>query len=400
MADACRTAFEHGGFPCTLWFKINIERDKTLMTDVIVIGGGVIGLSIAYELVGQGASVRVVEQGAFGREASWAGAGMLPPGNLDFAQTPEAQLRGLSASLWSGLSAQLREETGIDNGFLNSGAIELGFGGSADELDPLVERWRGEGVTVEPLNSAQLFALESAISTQATAAFRLPDFCQARNPRHLKALLAACAERGVVLDANKPVIGFDFHDSAATGVMTPGETLRAGRFCVAGGAWTKSLLTPLGFEVAIEPIRGQVVMLSMPRTPFRHAIEVGSRYLVPRPDGRVLVGSTVEYVGFDRQNTAEGVRELIDFALDLVPVLAQADVERTWAGLRPGSADGLPYLGRVPGTENVFVAAGHFRSGLQMSPGTAIVMRDLILDGEPTISLEPFACDRSHVGSL
>jgi glycine oxidase len=121
---------------------------------------------------------------------------------------------------------------------------------------------------------------------------------------------------------------------------------------------------------------------------------LGKRYLVPRPDGRVLVGSTEEDVGFDKRTTAGAIRDLLDFAIAVVPALAAAPLERSWAGLRPGSPDGLPFLGPVPGVENLYVAAGHFRAGIQLSPGTALVMRDLILGRTPAVPVESFRLDR------
>jgi glycine oxidase len=124
-------------------------------------------------------------------------------------------------------------------------------------------------------------------------------------------------------------------------------------------------------------------------------VNEGSRYLVPRGDGRLLAGSTEEDVGFDRSTTAGGVRSLLDFALGLVPWLAQATIDRTWAGLRPATADGLPYLGRVPGLSNALVAAGHFRGGLQLSSGTAILMGQLLRGLAPQMDLAPFAVDRN-----
>ena len=139
---------------------------------------------------------------------------------------------------------------------------------------------------------------------------------------------------------------------------------------------------------------GQIVLLAVETPPFRHVIEVGRRYLVPRPDGRVLIGSTEEWAGFNKCNTAGAVAELLRFAVEVVPALAAARYERAWAGLRPRSLDGLPYLGRVPDTENLFVATGHFRSGLQMSPATAVLMRQLILAQEVLIPLDAFSPGR------
>ena len=368
--------------------------------DILMIGGGVIGLSIAYELAGQGIAVTVVEQGQFGREASWAGAGILPPGNPEFTATPEACLRGHSHALWPRLSAELRETTSIDNGYRVSGGIEVAppsvpdAGRVRDAFDDEIAAWRTEGVAVEELSAAALREREAALTPSITAAYRLPGMAQVRNPRHLKALLAGCADRGVRLIPGQPVIGFDRGENRIAAARTPAETFAAEKFCVAGGAWSRQLLANVGCNIAIEPVRGQIVLLSCQPLPFRHIINCGPRYLVPRPDGRVLVGSTEEHAGFEKRNTAAAIAELIDFAVDLVPALAGARFEQAWSGLRPGSSDGLPYLGRVPETENLFVAAGHFRSGLQMSPATALVMRQLLLNQPPVFSLEAFGCSR------
>jgi glycine oxidase len=364
-------------------------------SDVLIIGGGVIGLSIAYELAGQGTAVTVLEQSQFGREASWAGAGILPPGNPEGAVTPEARLRGHSHVLWPRWSADLRETTGIDNGYRVSGGLEVvPHGGDISQLDDDLAFWRSEGLPVEKLSSEELRRREPALHPEIRAAYRLPGMAQVRNPRHLKALLAGCAARNVRLIAGQPVVGFERRGQRIAAVRTPAGAHAAGTFCVAGGAWSRQLLAAAGCEIAVEPVRGQIVLLSAQPLPFRHILNCGPRYLVPRPDGRILIGSTEEHAGFEKQNTAAAVSELIDFAVHVVPALAGARFEQAWSGLRPGSPDGLPYLGRVPGTENLYVAAGHFRSGLQMSPGTGLVMRQLILGQEPAFSLEGFGCER------
>ena len=142
-------------------------------------------------------------------------------------------------------------------------------------------------------------------------------------------------------------------------------------------------------------MRGQIALLNTGCPLLRRIIEQGKRYLVPRPDGRVLVGSTEEDAGFDKRTTAGAIEGLLHFAFETVPDLAQAHLERCWAGLRPGSPDGLPFLGAVPGFDNLWVAAGHFRAGLQLSPATGLVMKELLLGQPTTIPLEPFRLDRS-----
>ena len=354
------------------------------MADVLIVGGGAIGLTVAYELAGQGAAVTVLEQGQFGQEASWAGAGILHPGYLERAVAPDAKLRALSFSLWKSLSQDLRESTGIDNGFRNCGGVQI----SSDRADTLrreMQTWSDEGVETQWLNMVDLAKVEPAIGPQFQCGFRLPELCQVRNPRHLKALYQGCLSRGVRLIAGTPVVDWDIQMGKVRSAQVLTETGRysADCFVITAGAWTKRLLQRAQLKFEINPVRGQIVMLYMPALPIHHVIEDGPRYLVPRSDGRILIGSTEEWVGFDKRNTAEGVLSLLEFGQRLVPELKQATVERCWSGLRPRSASGLPVLDRVPEFSNLFVAAGHFRSGLQLSPATGVVMRQLLL-GQPT----------------
>jgi glycine oxidase len=394
------------------------------MDDVIVIGGGVIGLSAALELAGQGAAVTVLEQGDFGREASWAGAGILPPGNLDAATTPESRLRALSHSLWPDWAESLVAETGIEIGYARCGGLELRTGGmtpgevSLDEISNEIDWWRGQGVRVEAVDADSLRELEPLVSPEIVSAYRLPDLGQVRNPRLMKALVAACAAHGVRLRAGSPVVGFEEvggeEDGVGQGatdsaddksrridaVRTHSGRIEGGRYLVAGGAWSRGLMASVGVDVAVHPVRGQMMLVSQTSKLLSHVLQAGSRYIVPRDDGRILIGSTEEHTGFVKANTASAVSELLAFGASLVPALAQARFERAWSGLRPGSGDGLPYLGRVAGFDNLFVAAGHFRNGLQMSPGTARLTRQMLLDQETDIALEPFQSDRPQGAAI
>ena len=191
-----------------------------------------------------------------------------------------------------------------------------------------------------------------------------------------------------------PAQGFSTSERHVTAVNTAAGAISADRFLIAAGAWSEPLLQGLGWTPGIRPVRGQIVLLQPEAPVFRHILLWGSRYLVPRGDGRVLIGSTEEDAGFDKRTTAGAVGDLIRLGTSLVPQLAGAQVERCWAGLRPGSPDGLPYLGAVPGWDNVFVAAGHFRAGLQLSPGTGFVLKECLLDQPLTIPLAAFRLDR------
>lgn len=369
---------------------------STLNCDCLIIGGGVIGLTTALKLAEQGASVAVLERGRVGQEASWAGAGMLPPGNLSRATTAEARLRSLSYSLWPDLSESLRHATGIDNGYRTCGSVLLEEAGGKEKhrVPDIAETWQAEEVRFEILNRSGIQRHTGELAETYQQGVFLPDYAQVRNPRHLKALQVACGKRGVLLADNIQGLQFGMSDDRVQSVTWHGGRCEADRVCVAAGAWTGSLLRPLGIHIPVHPVRGQIVQLRTAALPFECIIEVGRRYLVPRNDGLILVGSTEEHVGFAKQTTSEAVAELIQFAISLVPALRNAEVACSWAGLRPGSPDELPMIGRVPGFQNLFVGAGHFRSGLQMSPGTAVVLADLLQDRVPAIPLEGFACDR------
>ena len=364
------------------------------MMDVNIVGGGVIGLSIAYELAQQGLSVAVFDRQQFGKEASWAGAGMLPPADFKSAATPEIQLRAASKTMWADWSSRLKEESGIDNGFINCGGLHVATGDDIAGWKQYVSEWRQSGAIVEECEPTSLSETAPFLSQEVHAAFYLPEMSQVRNPRHLKALLAACAHKGVQLKSGTPIIGFEVEGSKITGIRTSSEIFRAGRTVIAGGAWSPEVLDCLGIRCEVVPIQGQIVLLSMHQLPFRQVIECGSRYLVPRSDGKILIGSTESNVGFNKENTAEGVGGLLQFAQSIVPCLKEATFECAWAGLRPRSIDGLPYLGYVADYENLLMAAGHYRDGLQLSPITARLIRQLICGETTDLSLEPFSCSR------
>lgn len=366
----------------------------TDMPDVLIAGGGVIGLSVAWELARQGVSVLVVDQSRPGQEASWAGAGMLPPGNPEHATPGESSLRALSCSVWPDWTNHLRETTGIDNGYRNSGGLQLSLTGDVrDEL----RFWGEEGVRARGVTGEDLLALESGLGSEFQSACFLPEMCQVRNPRHLKALIAACLASGVEFLDGTPVTGWDIEQGRVVAARTPGGHIQAGQFVITAGAWSKPLLENSGCSLPIEPVRGQIALLRTQPGLFTRILEIGSRYLVPRSDGRVIVGSTEERVGFTKGNTASGIQGLLQLATRVVPDLGDAELERCWAGLRPSLQDGLPVIGPVPETENLFVAAGHFRSGLQNSPGTGVLLSEMILGHEPSISMEPFLpANRTH----
>ena len=336
-------------------------------SDVQIVGGGVIGLTAAYVLSESGLRVSVRDRGELGREASWAGAGILPPGNPNRAGSALDRLRAETAARFPAFSEQLHRETGLDHGYWRCGGVvqlekhELG----------VLDLWRAEGI---------------AFHRESDTRYALPNMAQVRNPRHVKALLAGCVRRGVEL---RPHTAWD-------GIIGPGQCV-----LIAAGAWSGELLKPFGVELPVSPVRGQIVLFKPERPVLERIVIVGKRYLVPRRDGRVLAGSTEEpEAGFAKANTPEGIESLKQFALGEVPALRSAEVESCWSGLRPGSPDGWPYIAAVPGVEGLFVAAGHFRAGIQQSIGTALLVRELIAGISSGLPRGPFALDRPTMNGV
>jgi glycine oxidase len=305
-------------------------------------------------------------------------------------------LAGYSSQLHAEWSVRLREETGIDNGYRQCGGVYVAdSNAAAAELLTTCEHWRRAGLSAKWLHAGDFDAIEPALAgvydrAQLAGAALVAEEAQIRNPRHLRALFAACMQRGVEVSAGVEVHDFDVASDRIAAVRTGSGELTAQNIVLAAGAWSGALAARLGIELPIKPIRGQIVLFDCGRPILKRIVNLGRRYLTPRDDGRVLVGSTQEDVGFERGNTDEAVNELRTLAARLVPALASARVERCWSGLRPGSPSEWPYLGRLPSLSNAFIAAGHFRQGLWLSTGTAVVVGRLVRGESPGVDLTPF----------
>jgi glycine oxidase len=365
--------------------------------DIVIVGGGVIGLSIAYALAREGVGCTVLDRREPGREASWAGAGLLPPPSENPAAPlhPTVAFRAWSAELFPRWSDVLREETGIDNGYRRCGGVDVALGEDEEQaLRATAGRWRAEGIVHERLAPGDYARVEPALDARARLVYFLPDRAQVRNPWHLRALKAALAMRGVRVEPFQGVSGFDVRGDRILSVRTIAGDIACDQVVLAAGAWSGKLLEGLGVSAPTPPVKGQIVLLRHDRILLRRVVEHGKHYLVPREDGRVLVGATEEDAGFDTRTTSQGVRDLIGEAIGLCPVLACAEVEACWAGLRPGSIDARPYLGEAPGYRNLLVATGHKRAGLQLSPATGELMADLVLNRRPRIDVSHFRIGR------
>lgn len=370
--------------------------------DIIIVGGGVIGLSIAYALAREGLHPTVLDRRELGREASWAGAGLIPPiGEGETIEglarrNPLAALRSWGARLYPDWSAALYEETGIDPGYRRTGGVDVAWTEREDEsLRAAAGQWRAEGIAYERIPPGDFGRVEPALNPQLRSVYFLPDRAQVRNPRLLRALMEAAHRRGARLIPHRGVRGFTISRGRITAVRTEAGDIACGPVIMAAGAWSGGLLEPAGVHAPTPPLKGQIVLLKADRPLLRRVVEHGRNYLVPRDDGRILIGATEEDVGFDDRTTALAARDLLDQALRLCPVLGDATIETTWAGLRPGSIDTRPYIGTAPGLANLVLACGHKRAGLQLAPATAELVVDVVLGRPPRIDLGPFRPDRT-----
>jgi glycine oxidase len=363
--------------------------------DAIVVGAGIIGLSLAIELNKQGLRVLVVEKGEPGREASWAAGGML----VDFPAETLPGLRELataSAQMYPEFVHELEDESGLkidlrSVGTLVLSRVETGLRPVLAERSP---------ATTQPYALPQpLPKLEPALQILNNpeprfTALYIKERCV--DPRHVTAAaIAAARHRGIDFSSGDHVLAMEMANGKASGIRTNKTRFAAGTVVNCAGAWAGQI-GPHPFPT--RPVKGQMLYVAMPRKELvRHVVRtVGLTpdvYLIPRSDGRMLIGATVEEAGFDKQTVPETILKLRQAALDLVPKLADARILEAWAGLRPGTPDGLPILGATP-TPGYFVATGHFRDGILLAPVTARVMSQLITGQAPDFDLSAFSPQR------
>lgn len=357
--------------------------------DVIVVGGGVIGACLAYELAKAGARVIVCDREAPG-QASRASAGMLAPLSEAEGSGPFLDLGMESLRLHRPLADELQERTGMDVGYRQSGLLRVALN-EADEVAVRRRRaWHQEAGFVVPwLDPARARDAEPALSRDIRGAAYYEQEHQVSAPLLTQAALRAAADLGTAVRPGLNVEGFLVSGSAVRGVRVSGETLEADEVVVAAGAWSGAF-ADLGPPLPVRPVRGQLVALRSQGTALRHMVYSSAGYLNTKADGLTFVGATQEEAGFDARPTAAGVAGLLQSAARLTPDLGGATFSHALAGLRPGSPDGLPLIGRLPGWSGISVATGHFRNGVLLAPITAVLITDLLRRGRPRLSLDAF----------
>jgi glycine oxidase len=362
--------------------------------DILIVGGGVIGSSIAFELAQQNLRVAVLDRQEFMRESSWAAAGMLSPAPDCPAAIPLVPLGRASLSLYPRFVAAIEEASSMRTGYRADGAIETLCHGDAErELSTLVALHHGLGLACEPLSIDDALEMEPALGRDVRAAALLPDEATVNTRRFTAALLAAAENAGATLLPGVEAIALVRDGNRCTGVKTSvGKTFSAAQVVFAAGCWASRIPEIAPYAPTI-PVRGQMAALVHAGKPIRRVVRSERGYIVPRDGGNpqmLVVGSTLEEAGYEKGVTSGGLEKIFSGVNELVPELARAEIVETWCGLRPGTPDQLPALGPTD-INGLVIATGHYRNGILLAPITAKLIAEWITERRTSLSWEEFS---------
>jgi len=358
--------------------------------DVAVAGGGVIGGAIALEVSRAGMRVGVFDRQQPGQEASWASAGILSPAPESPAMIAMVPLGKMSLALYPEFVVQVEEISGMNMGFRSKGTLEALFSGDAKaELSTIIALHHGLGLKAEPLRAADARKLEPALSEDVEAAVLRPDERSVDNRILTSAVLEAARRSGAEIFADNGVKAIWREGQRCAGLILQNEKVEATWTIIAAGCFSAAI-DGIAAYAPLRPAKGQMVALRAEDVEIERVLWDEHIYLVPRNDGRILAGATVEYTGFDKRTTAGGIEKILSAAIELAPGLANARIEETWAGLRPDTPDHLPILGPTD-MDGLLMATGHFRSGILLTPITARLIREWITEQSVSVDWDRFS---------
>ncbi|MBF0255774.1 MAG: glycine oxidase ThiO [Gammaproteobacteria bacterium] len=354
--------------------------------DVLVVGGGILGMLSARELRLAGARVTLLERGQTGRESTWAGGGILSP-LYPWRYAPAVtRLASWGQARYPQLCAELTESTGISPQWKPDGLLIL----DTEEQQQALDWARRFERPLRLIEEHEISQLEPALANPPEQALWLETIAQVRNPRMAKSLRAELARLGVDIREQTPMQSLLLEGDRVTGVKTPTADFHADQVLLCAGAWTGQLIDAALQQPPIRPVRGQMILFRAQPATLQRICLFDGHYCIAREDGRVLMGSTLEEVGFDKSTTATARAELQQRALARFPCLAQAPIEHHWAGLRPGSPEGIPTISAHPQLQGLYINTGHYRNGVVLGLASARLAADLLLGREPILAAEDY----------
>ncbi|MDX8390982.1 MAG: glycine oxidase ThiO [Mariprofundaceae bacterium] len=368
---------------------------------VAIIGGGVIGSLTAWRLKQCGIEPVIVERGRLGCESSWAGAGILCPIQPWLYPDAFTHLIDASLAMYPALQDELIERTGISPEWLQSGLMVPFFPDDEVNHRQAALDWSQRfDWPVEDLDADQAREHERLLAADSDGALLWPQVAQVRNPRLLQAVHAVLKQEQIEVREHAEVVGLRESNGRVCGVkLADGDILHADAVLVAAGSWSGELSRSLGFSIPVQPVKGQIVLLKSEPGRLRHIVKHDRAYFVPRADGRILVGASMEMVGFSAGNTPNEVNALLNGLSRLLPDLADAPIEHQWMGFRPGSPDGLPFLGPIHARPGLWVASGHYRNGVALAPITAHIISRWMNNETPELDMSCFLPERTVIES-
>ncbi|MFC4322115.1 glycine oxidase ThiO [Litchfieldia salsa] len=365
--------------------------------DCIVIGGGVNGGSIAYSLAKRGKKVLLLEKDRVVSKASKAAAGMLAAGGEFVEDGPLFQLARKSRAMFPEVAQELRELSGIDIELINKGMYKIAFSEDDEaDLKRIIEFQKQEGEKVDWISAKQLRVQEPRLSSAITGAMYLPSDGHVSAPNLAFAFLKSAAKLGVDIKEFIEVYSVIMENGIATGVMTTEGAYFSNQVILAGGAWSSKVLADTNIRLDTYPVKGECFSVTSHQQLLTSTIFSHGCYLVPKSGGRIIVGATEKANTFSQSVSFNGISGLMEKAKRILPAIVEAEWEMAWAGIRPQTSDGLPYLGEHPKHKNLFVATGHYRNGILLAPITGELIADLIEERQMMLDIASFSIER-HV---
>ncbi|MCK5725884.1 MAG: glycine oxidase ThiO [Thiotrichaceae bacterium] len=355
--------------------------------DVAIVGGGVVGLLTAYYLQAEQKKVCIIDQSAVGTESSWAGGGILTPLYPWLYDDAINDLSAYGQEHYEALSQELFTESTIDPQWLQSGLIMLGLNKSQSQAS---QAWQQQyQVQLHDYQSSELHQYEPQLNKSYQQGYIQHNVAQLRNPWLVQSLRQYLQQKGVEFRENTPVTGINQQNGKATGVRTVQGNIKANKVVIASGAW--SSLFPELSTIDVKPVMGQMILYKTEPHWLKRIVMERGKYVIPREDGHILCGSTIEWNGYKKITTKETRQSLKSAAETIIPALKDYNIIKQWSGLRPGSPNGVPYIGKQGQIENLYVNTGHYRYGVVMGLGSARLLTDIINNKQSFIDPSRYA---------